>query len=65
MDISILFKLAGLGLLTSMVNSVLKAGGKEDIASVVTLAALVLALLTVLDLVVGLFDNIRSVFQLY
>lgn len=65
MDISILFKLAGLGLLTSMVNSVLKSGGKDDIAQVVTLAALVLALLAVLDLVVGFFDNVRSVFALY
>ena len=65
MDISILFKLAGLGLLTSMVNSLLKSSGKDEIASLVTLAALVLALLTVLDMVAGLFDNIRSVFQLY
>ena len=65
MDVSILFKLAGLGLLTSMVNVILKKSDKEEIATVVTLAALVLALVTVLDMIAGLFDNVRSVFGLY
>ncbi|MBO4535092.1 MAG: stage III sporulation protein AC [Clostridia bacterium] len=65
MDVSVLFKLAGLGLLTSMVNVILKKSDKEEIATVVTLAALVLALLTVLDMVAGLFDNVRAVFGLY
>ena len=65
MDVSILFKLAGLGLLTSMVNVILKKSDKDEIATVVTLAALVLALITVLDMIAGLFDNIRSVFGLY
>lgn len=65
MDISVLFRLAGLGLLASTVNILLKKSNKEEIATIVTLAALVLALLTVLDMVAGLFDSIRSVFALY
>ena len=51
--------------MTSMVNVILKKSDKEEIATVVTLAALVLALLTVLDMVAGLFDNVRAVFGLY
>lgn len=65
MDISILFKLAGLGILASMVNIVLKKSDKDEIATIVTLAALVIALALVLDMIAGLFDNIRSIFQLY
>ena len=65
MDISILFKLAGLGILASMVNIVLKKSDKDEIATIVTLAALVIALTLVLDMIAGLFDNIKSVFQLY
>ncbi len=65
MDVSVLFKLAGLGLLTSMVNVILKKSDKDEIATVVSLAALVLALLVVLDMIAGLFDNVRSVFGLY
>ena len=65
MDISILFKLAGLGILASMVNIVLKKSDKDEIATIVTLATLVIALALVLDMIAGLFDNIKSVFQLY
>lgn len=65
MDISILFKLAGLGILASMVNIVLKKSDKDEIATIVTLASLVIALTLVLDMIAGLFDNIKSVFQLY
>lgn len=65
MDISILFKLAGLGILASMVNIVLKKSDKDEIATIVTLASLVIALALVLDMIAGLFDNIRSVFNLY
>jgi len=65
MDLSILFRLAILGILTAMVNMLLKKSDKDDIATLVNLAALVIALLTVLDMVAGLFDNIRSIFELY
>ncbi|MBQ7653309.1 MAG: stage III sporulation protein AC [Clostridia bacterium] len=65
MDIGVLFKLAGLGILASMVNIVLKKSDKDEIATIVTLAALVIGLTLVLDMIAGLFDNVKSVFQLY
>lgn len=65
MDIGVLFKLAGLGILAAMVNIVLKKSDKEEIGTIVTLAALVIGLLLVLDMIAGLFDNIRSIFRLY
>ena len=65
MDLSVLFRLAILGILTALVNILLKKSDKDDIATLVNLAALVIALLTVLDMVAGLFDNIRSIFELY
>jgi stage III sporulation protein AC len=65
MDLSVLFRLAGLGILTSMVNILLKKSDKDDIATLVNLAALIIALFTVLDMVAGLFDNIRAIFELY
>lgn len=65
MDISVLFKLAGLGILTAMVNLILKKSDKDEIATIVTLASLVIAFAIVLDMIAGLFDNIRSIFELY
>ena len=64
-NVSVIFKLAGLGLLTAMVNMLLKKSDKEEIGTIVSLAAVVLGLLIVLDMLGGLFDNIRSIFNLY
>ena len=58
----IIFKLAGIGLITSIVNQILKHCGKEEIASITTLAALIICLLMVLDLVKNLFTTVQSLF---
>ena len=58
----IIFKLAGIGLITSIVNQVLKHCGKEEIASVTTLAGLIISLLMMLDLVQDLFESIKTLF---
>lgn len=58
----IIFKLAGIGLITSIVNQILKHCGKEEIASITTLAALIISLLMVLDLVKSLFATVQSLF---
>ncbi len=63
--VSVIFKLAGIGILAAMVNILLKKSDKDEIATVVTLAAIIIALLLVLDMLGGLFDNIRSIFSLY
>ena len=58
----IIFKLAGIGLITSIVNQILKYCGKEEIASVTTLAGLIISLLMVVDLVEDLFNTVKTLF---
>ena len=58
----IIFKLAGIGLITAIVNQILKYCGKEEIAFVTTLAGLVISLLLVLDLVQNLFETVKTLF---
>ena len=58
----IIFKLAGIGLLTSIVNQILKNCGKDEIASVTTMAGLVISLLMVVGLVQDLFDTVKNLF---
>ncbi len=60
----IIFKLAGIGLITSIVNQILKYCGKEEIASVTTLAGLIISLLMVVNLVQDLFNTVKSLFVL-
>ena len=65
MDITIVFKIAGIGILTAVLHSVLKSFGKEDLANLATLAGLAVVLFMVIDLLAELFDYVRSVFLLY
>lgn len=62
MNIEIILKIAGVGLLTAIVNMVLKKCDKDEIATVTTLVGLIIALLMVVDLVGGLFENIKNIF---
>lgn len=65
MDIGVLFKIAGIGLLAAIINTILKKSDKEEIATISTLASLVIALVIVLDMIASLFDSIKSIFNLY
>lgn len=65
MEISVLFKIAGVGLLAAIINIILKKSDKEEIATVTTLASLVIVLVIVLDMIASLFDSIKSIFSLY
>ena len=65
MGIDIIFKIAAIGILTAVINQILKKYDKDEIATLVTLAGLILVLLMVVDMMGQLFDTIRSIFQLY
>ncbi len=65
MGIDLIFKIAAIGLLTAIVNQVLKKADKDEIATLTTLAGLVIVLLMVVDLIAQLFDTLRTIFGLY
>ncbi len=63
MGIDIIFKIAAIGIITAVINILLKKSDKEEMATLVTLASLVLVLIMVVDMVVQLFDTIRNMFD--
>ena len=65
MAVDIIFKIAGIGLLTAIINVVLKKSDKDEIANFVTIAGLILVLILVLDMLGGLFDTLKSLLNLY
>ena len=65
MDVSVIFKIAGIGILTAVLHSVLKSFGKEEQAQLATLAGVAIVLFLVIQLLASLFDYVRSVFSLY
>lgn len=65
MNIDIIFKIAAIGIITAIINQVLKKADKDEIATLVTLTGLVIVLLMVIDLLAQLFDSLRTIFGLY
>lgn len=64
-DVGIIFFLAGLAIAVAVINALLKQAGREEYSYLVVLAGLVIALLKVLPLVLELFNEVQSVFNLY
>ncbi|MCL2234786.1 MAG: stage III sporulation protein AC [Firmicutes bacterium] len=62
MDLTIIFRIAAVGLVTAIVGQILKKADKDEIATLTTLAGLVIVLLMVVDLITGLFDSLRTIF---
>lgn len=65
MDISIIFKIAALGIIVTVVCQVLKKSDRDDIATIVSLVGLILALSVVISMVGDLFSQIKEIFDMY
>lgn len=65
MGIEVIFKIAAIGILTAVISQILSHQGKQEIATLSTLAGLVLVLVMVLNMVSDLFDTIKTLFNLY
>ena len=63
MDVDILFRIAGIGILISVLCIVLKQAQKEEQAEMLTLAGVIVVLIIVVQLMNQLFSVVRSVFN--
>lgn len=64
MDISILFKMAGIGIVITVICQILKKSDRDDIATLVSIVGLVIVLAVVVSMVGDLFDEIQNIFGL-
>ena len=65
MGIEIIFKLAAIGILITVICQILKKSGNDDIATLVALAGRVIALTLVISMISELFTYIKEIFDLY
>lgn len=65
MNVDLIFKIAGIGILSAVLHTVLAKSGKEEYAFLATLAGVVIVLGIVINLISKLFDNVKALFQLY
>ena len=62
MDISLIIKVAGVGILVSVAAQILSKAGRDEQSRLVTLAGIVVVLLLLVDEIALLFDRICAVF---
>ncbi|WP_310604023.1 stage III sporulation protein AC [Anaerosporobacter sp.] len=64
MSINLIFKIAAVGILVSVLSQVLKHSGREEQAFLTSLAGLILVLLWIIPYISELFNTIKNLFAL-
>ena len=64
MDVDLIFKIAAIGILVSVLNQVLSRSGRDEQATMTTLAGLVVVLMMVVQQSSGLFELVKNLFGL-
>ena len=64
LEVDLLFKIAGIGILVAVLNQVLSKAGREDQAMMITITGLIIVLRLVISKISELFNTVRSVFNL-
>ena len=63
MEIDLIFKIAAVGIIVYILNQVLVRSGREQQATMTTLAALVVVLMIVVQRIADLFQLVEQLFQ--
>ena len=64
MDVDLIFKIAAIGILVSVLNQVLTRSGRDEMATMTTLVALVVVLMIVVQQISDLFTLVKDLFGL-
>ena len=64
MGVNLIFKIAAVGILVSVMCQVLKYSGREDQAFLTSLAGLILVLFWIVPYIYDLFETIKNLFSL-
>ena len=64
MNVDLIFKIAAIGILVSVLNQVLTRSGRDEQATMTTLAGLVVVLMTVVQEISDLFNLVKNLFGL-
>lgn len=64
MSVNVIFKIAAVGILVSVISQVLKHSGREEHAFLTSLAGLILVLFWIVPYIYELFETIKQLFSL-
>ena len=64
MEIGLVLKISGIGILVAIVSSILSKSGRDEQAMLVTVAGIIVVMLMLVDEVGGLIESVRTIFEL-
>ena len=64
MDVDFVFRIAGIGVIVTVISQLLSRAGRDDIAMLATLSGLVVVLAMVTSMISDFFTSIRGLFAL-
>lgn len=65
MDVEIIFKIAGIGILITVIVQLLKKSDRDDIATMVIIAGLIIVLTLVVNMIGDFFETVKNIFNFY
>ncbi len=63
MEIDLIFKIAAVGIIVAILNQVLSNSGRQEQATMTTLAGLVVVLMILVEKIAELFDLVKTLFS--
>ncbi len=64
MEVDLIFQIAGVGIIVSVMNVLLTRSGRDEQALMITIAGLVIVLMIVVSEIARLFETVKTVFGL-
>lgn len=64
MEVSLIFKIAAVGILVSVISQILKHSGREEQAFLTSFAGLLLVLYWIVPYISDLFESMKKMFEL-
>lgn len=62
MELDLIFKIAGVGIIVAVLNMLLKKADRDEYAMVITIAGLIVVLAMIINEIAALFDTVKTVF---
>lgn len=62
MNVELIFKIAAIGIIVTVLNQLLSKSGRDEQATMVTLAGLVVVMVVVVKEIATLFDTVKGLF---
>ena len=61
----LIFSIAAIGIVVAVLSQLLSKSGRDDMATMVAIAGLVIVLVMVIGVISDLFESVKNVFNLY